>query len=102
MEASFVKAHFVIPSMLSETNLGSYKTFDTSYYRHVTKRRGLFRSDAALLTDDATRDYVQRVAIGKSDAEFFTDFSESMTKMGNIGMLTGAEGEIRKKCYVLN
>ncbi|KAM0860362.1 hypothetical protein ACQ4PT_046603 [Festuca glaucescens] len=89
-------------SMLSEMDPGSYKTFDSSYYGHVAKRRGLFRSDAALLTDATTRDYVQRVATGKFDGEFFTDFSESMIKMGNVGVLTGGEGEIRKKCYVLN
>uniref|UniRef100_A0ACD6AK55 Uncharacterized protein n=1 Tax=Avena sativa TaxID=4498 RepID=A0ACD6AK55_AVESA len=87
---------------VSEMDPGSYKTFDTSYYRHVAKRRGLFRSDAALLTDDTTREYVRRVATGKFDDEFFGDFSESMIKMGNVGVLTGAEGEIRNKCYVLN
>ncbi|CAM0913520.1 unnamed protein product [Alopecurus aequalis] len=89
-------------SMLSEMDPGSYKTFDTSYYRHVAKRRGLFRSDAALLTDDVTRDYVQHITTGKFDAEFFRDFSESMTKMGNVGVLTGAQGEIRKKCHIPN
>uniref|UniRef100_A0ACD6AFD7 Uncharacterized protein n=1 Tax=Avena sativa TaxID=4498 RepID=A0ACD6AFD7_AVESA len=87
---------------LSEMDPGSFKTFDTSYYGHVAKRRGLFRSDAALLTDATTRDYVQRVATGKFDADFFKDFSESMIKMGNVGVLTGAQGEIRKKCHVLN
>jgi peroxidase len=89
-------------SMLAEMDPGSYKTFDTSYYRHVAKRRGLFRSDAALLTDATTREYVHRVATGKFDDMFFRDFSESMIKMGNVGVLTGAEGDIRKKCYVLN
>ncbi|TVU11517.1 hypothetical protein EJB05_45108 [Eragrostis curvula] len=89
-------------TMLSEMDPGSYKTFDTSYYRHVAKRRGLFQSDAALLTDDSTRAYVQRIATGKFDTEFFKDFSESMIKMGNVGVLTGAEGEIRKKCFVAN
>ena len=89
-------------TMLSEMDPGSFKTFDTSYYRHVAKRRGLFRSDAALLFDDTPRDYVQRIATGKFDGEFFRDFSESMIKMGDVGVLTGAEGEIRKKCYVLN
>jgi peroxidase len=89
-------------SMLSEMDPGSYKTFDTSYYRHVSKRRGLFQSDAALLTDATTRDYVQRIATGKFDVEFLRDFSESMIKMGNVEVLTGAEGEIRKKCYIVN
>ncbi|KAL6909702.1 hypothetical protein ACP4OV_001361 [Aristida adscensionis] len=89
-------------AMLSEMDPGSYKTFDTSYYRHVAKRRGLFQSDAALLTDATTRDYVQRIATGKFDSEFFRDFSESMIKMGNVAVLTGVQGEIRKKCYVAN
>ncbi|VAH82105.1 unnamed protein product [Triticum turgidum subsp. durum] len=89
-------------AMLSEMDPGSYKTFDTSYYRHVAKRRGLFRSDAALLFDDTTRDYVQRIATGKFDGEFFKDFSASMIKMGDVGVLTRAEGEIRKKCYAPN
>jgi len=88
--------------MLAEMDPGSYKTFDTSYYRHVAKRRGLFRSDAALLTDDTTRDYVHRVATGKFDDAFFRDFAQSMTKMGNVSVLTGVKGEIRKKCYIVN
>jgi peroxidase len=88
--------------MLSEMDPGSYKTFDTSYYRHVAKRRGLFQSDAALLTHDTTRDYVQRMATGNFDDVFFKDFSKSMIKMGNVGVLTGANGEIRKKCYINN
>ncbi|KAE8803785.1 Peroxidase 1 [Hordeum vulgare] len=89
-------------SMLAEMDPGSYRTFDTSYYRHVAKRRGLFRSDAALLTDATTEEYVRRVATGKFDGAFFRDFSESMIKMGNVGVLTGGDGDIRKKCYVLN
>ncbi|EMS64081.1 Peroxidase 1 [Triticum urartu] len=63
---------------------------------------GLFRSDAALLTDATTEEYVRHVATGKFDDAFFRDFSESMIKMGNIGVLTGRDGDIRKKCYVLN
>ncbi|KAE8816040.1 Peroxidase 1 [Hordeum vulgare] len=89
-------------TMLSEMDPGSFKTFDTSYYRHVAKRRGLFRSDAALLFDATTRDYVQRIATGKLDGDFFSDFSASMIKMGDVGVLTGTQGEIRKKCYALN
>ncbi|OEL15488.1 Peroxidase 1 [Dichanthelium oligosanthes] len=89
-------------AMLSEMGPGSYKTFDTSYYHHVEKRRGLFQSDAALLTDATTMEYVQRIATGKFDDVFFKDFSESMIKMGNVGFLTGAEGQIRKKCYIVN
>lgn len=88
---------------LSEMDPGSYKTFDTSYYRHVAKRRGLFQSDAALLADATTREYVLRMATGRFDGVFFQDFGESMIKMGNAGVLIGAaQGEIRKKCYIVN
>ncbi|EMS62295.1 Peroxidase 1 [Triticum urartu] len=89
-------------TMMSEMDPGSFKTFDTSYYRHVAKRRGLFRSYAALLFDATTKDYVQRIATGKFHGEFFRDFSESMIKMGDVGVLTGTKGEIRKKCYAPN
>ncbi|CAN6207876.1 unnamed protein product [Urochloa humidicola] len=89
-------------AMISEMDPGSYKTFDTTYYRHVAKRRGLFQSDAAVLTDATTREYVQRIATGKFDDVFFKDFGESTIKMGNVGVLTGSEGEIRKKCYIVN
>ncbi|KAM0036571.1 putative peroxidase [Helianthus debilis subsp. tardiflorus] len=40
---------------LAELDPGSFKTFDDSYYRLVTKRRGLLKSDAALLNDPETR-----------------------------------------------
>ncbi|XP_037456349.1 peroxidase 1-like [Triticum dicoccoides] len=89
-------------TMMSEMDPGSFKTFDTSYYRHVAKRRGLFRSYAALLFGATTKDYVQCIATGKFHGEFFRDFSESMIKMGDVGVLTGTKGEIRKKCYAPN
>ena len=87
---------------LNEMDPGSFLSFDASYYRLVAKRRGLFHSDAALLTDPATRAYVQRQATGLFAAEFFRDFADSMVKMSTIDVLTGAQGEIRKKCYLVN
>jgi peroxidase len=30
------------------------------------------------------------------------DFGEAMVKMGNIGVKTSAQGEIRKTCAVIN
>ncbi|KAJ3674544.1 hypothetical protein LUZ60_005160 [Juncus effusus] len=85
-----------------EMDPGSYKTFDTSYYKYVTKLRSTFHSDWALLTDSFTRAYVLKQASGLHQAEFFKDFGESMIKMGNIGVLTGNQGEIRQKCYIAN
>ncbi|KAJ3687020.1 hypothetical protein LUZ61_016184 [Rhynchospora tenuis] len=86
---------------LIEMDPGSYKTFDTSYYNYVVKRRSAFHSDWALLTDSFTRAYVLKHANG-FESEFFQDFADSMIKMGNIGVLTGSQGEIRKKCYIVN
>lgn len=86
---------------LIEMDPGSFKTFDTSYYKYVAKIRSAFHSDWALLTDSFTRDYVLKHANGY-ESEFFQDFADSMIKMGNIGVLTGSQGEIRKKCFLVN
>ncbi|KAG2631180.1 peroxidase 1-like [Panicum virgatum] len=86
---------------LNEMDPGSFLSFDASYYRLVAKRRGLFHSDAALLTHPTTRAYVQRQATGLFADEFFRDFADSMVKMSTIDVLTGAQGEIRKKCYLV-
>lgn len=83
-----------------EMDPGSAKKFDVDYYTLVSKRRGLFQSDAALLTDSTTNAYVQLQLTGKST--FAEDFGVSMVNMGNIGVLTGNSGEIRKKCYLVN
>uniref|UniRef100_A0A0A9FQ19 PER1 n=1 Tax=Arundo donax TaxID=35708 RepID=A0A0A9FQ19_ARUDO len=87
---------------LVEMDPGSFKTFDLSYYTNVAKRRGLFHSDGALLTDGFTRAYVMRHAGGAYKEEFFADFAASMVKMGSVDVLTGSQGEIRKKCNVVN
>lgn len=80
---------------------GSSKSFDEDYYSVVLKRRGLFQSDAALLNDKTTAAYVKLQA--KSHGyTFFKDFQASMVKMGQIGVLTGKAGEIRRHCALIN
>lgn len=84
-----------------EMDPGSARTFDDDYYTLVSQRRGLFKSDSALLNDGVTKNYVNsQVATGGST--FFADFKESMVKMGQIGVLTGSAGEIRKTCGFVN
>ncbi|OVA11151.1 Plant peroxidase [Macleaya cordata] len=85
----------------AEMDPGSFKTFDSSYYSLVGKRRGLFQSDAALLDDPVTKDYVRLQATTKGST-FFPDFAQSMEKMGAIEVLTGKDGEIRKHCAFVN
>ncbi|KAG8066350.1 hypothetical protein GUJ93_ZPchr0004g40323 [Zizania palustris] len=92
---------------LVEMDPGSFRTFDTSYYRHIAKGRALFTSDETLMLDPFTRDYILRqanvVAAAGYPAEFFADFAASMVKLGNVQVLTGAQqGEIRRHCAIVN
>ena len=85
---------------LVEMDPGSFKTFDTSYYKLIAKRRSLLTSDDTLLTNAEAKALVMRLA--NSPSEFFKEFGASMVKMGNIGVKTSIDGEIRKKCAVVN
>ncbi|XP_047338014.1 peroxidase 27-like [Impatiens glandulifera] len=84
-----------------EMDPGSFRTFDDDYYTLVSKRRGLFQSDAALLDDRETKGYVE-LQRSTGGSTFFEDFRVSMVKMGKIGVLTGREGQIRKHCAFVN
>ncbi|KAI3897124.1 hypothetical protein MKX03_025986 [Papaver bracteatum] len=86
---------------ISEMDPGSFKTFDLGYYKNLVKRRGLFHSDAALLTDTSSKSFVSQLLLG-SLPNFFAEFATSMEKMGQIGVMTGSTGEIRKKCSIIN
>ncbi|KAF2292198.1 hypothetical protein GH714_015934 [Hevea brasiliensis] len=80
---------------------GSFTKFDEDYYSNVSKRRGLFQSDAALLDDGESRTYVQ-LQSHNHGLTFARDFGASMIKMGYVGVLTGNQGEIRKRCAFVN
>ncbi|ESQ41488.1 hypothetical protein EUTSA_v10014085mg [Eutrema salsugineum] len=84
-----------------EMDPGSFKTFDDSFFKLVSKRRGFFQSDAALLDNQETKSYVLKQTKNHGST-FFEDFGVSMVKMGRIGVLTGRVGEIRKKCTMVN
>ncbi|RRT61046.1 hypothetical protein B296_00010399 [Ensete ventricosum] len=85
-----------------EMDPGSFRTFDTGYYKLVAKSRGVFHSDEALLQHPLTKAYVLSHHAGASSSEFFKDFGDSMINMGNVGVLTGSAGEVRKTCSVVN
>lgn len=81
---------------------GSVGDFDVDYYSIVGRRRGLFQSDAALLDDAATSQYVQQHSGPSGSNSFFQDFAASMVKMGRIEVLTGSAGQIRRVCSAVN
>lgn len=80
---------------------GSFRTFDLSYYKLVLKRRGLFESDAALTTSPTTLSYIKQLVDGPLET-FFAEFGAAMVKMGQVEVLTGSAGEIRKQCSAVN
>ncbi|KAJ4757773.1 Peroxidase [Rhynchospora pubera] len=84
-----------------EMDPGSFLTFDNDYYKNLLKRRGLFTSDAALITNATAKAGVTTLA-NSSDSVFFTVFAISMEKMNQIEVKTGSEGEIRKHCALVN
>ncbi|KAL8541317.1 hypothetical protein ACS0TY_002533 [Phlomoides rotata] len=74
--------------------------FDNTYYKNVVNNTGLLESDQALITDPKTAKMVKDYS---NDPYLFAkDFAASMVKLGNIGVLTGQDGQIRKKCSSLN
>ncbi|PKA54935.1 Peroxidase 39 [Apostasia shenzhenica] len=73
--------------------------FDANYYVNLKKNRGLFQSDAALLTNSRARSLVGELT---ENMNFLDAFKCSVKKMGAIQVLTGTNGEIRKKCSVIN
>lgn len=73
---------------------------DAAYYYNVLTSKGLFASDQALLSDPATSVQVLRNAINALNWKL--EFALAMVKMGQIGVLTGDDGEIRSNCRVIN
>ncbi|XWS64089.1 hypothetical protein CRYUN_Cryun06bG0157200 [Craigia yunnanensis] len=84
-----------------EMDPGSFNTFDLSYYTLLTKRRGLFQSDAALTTNSTSLVLINQL-LSSPQNFFYTEFAKSMEKMGQINVKTGSEGEIRKQCAFVN
>eukprot|EP00246_Nothoceros_aenigmaticus_P008844 TRINITY_DN2396_c0_g1_i1.p1 TRINITY_DN2396_c0_g1~~TRINITY_DN2396_c0_g1_i1.p1 ORF type:complete len:188 (+),score=21.11 TRINITY_DN2396_c0_g1_i1:36-599(+) len=74
--------------------------FDSRYYSELLKNRGLFTSDQVLANSAATRPAVIKNA--NSQTAFFNKFSKAMVHMGQIGVLTGSQGEIRFSCRHFN
>lgn len=70
---------------------------DNLYYDEVKAHRGLFTSDATLLTDPNTLNMVNQNS-GPNLYTWQQKFAAAMVKMGKIGVLAGSPGEIRVNC----
>lgn len=89
----------------SDTNLAALdpvtkNKFDNVYYTNLVNNSGLLQSDQALMESNDTAPMVENYS--KYPFLFYRDFGTSMVKLGNLGVLTGKDGEIRKNCRVVN
>ena len=87
---------------LTNLDLTTPDTFDNNYYSNLQAHNGLLQSDQELFSTPGA-DTIDIVNNFSSDqGAFFGQFVQSMVKMGNIGVLTGDEGEIRLQCNFVN
>ncbi|KAL3627162.1 hypothetical protein CASFOL_028525 [Castilleja foliolosa] len=77
------------------------RMFDVDYYRNLGKKMGTLSTDQLLYSDVRTKGLVGLMAM---QGEFFTgQFAVSMTKLGNVNVLTGKkQGEVRLNCNNIN
>ena len=76
--------------------------FDKNYYSNLQVKKGLLQSDQELFSTSGA-DTISIVNNFATDQKaFFESFKAAMIKMGNIGVLTGNQGEIRKQCNFVN
>ncbi|GLJ48503.1 hypothetical protein SUGI_1023590 [Cryptomeria japonica] len=90
---------------LVEMDPGSFRTFDNHYYINLRRKRGLFASDTALVTDAEANSFINSAlasSTSNSTSWFFTEFGKSMEKMGTIDILTGNAGQVRHHSALIN
>jgi len=87
---------------LTNLDVSTPDKFDSNYYSNLQVGNGLFQSDQELFssTGSDTIDIVN--SFSSNQTLFFEAFKASMIKMGNIGVLTGTQGEIRTHCNFVN
>ena len=78
---------------------GSSTSFDSHYFINLKVHQGMFTSDATLLTNGCAAALADKP---QDNGVFFDHFKNSIKRMGQIGMLTGGSGQIRKKCNIVN
>ncbi|RDX57840.1 Peroxidase 44, partial [Mucuna pruriens] len=70
--------------------------FDNEFYNQILLKRGVLFIDQQLALDPSSKGLVSTFA--GNDAGFQRSFVDAIVKMGNIGVLVGNNGEIRKNC----
>lgn len=88
---------------LAPLDVASPYIFDNHYFQNIKQGQGLLISDNVLISEDIEGEIRGLIWEFASDEnKFFRLFAESLIKMGNIHVLTGQQGEIRKNCRFIN
>ncbi|GMI88854.1 hypothetical protein like AT4G26010 [Hibiscus trionum] len=88
------------PNPTAFLDQGTSFTVDNEFFRQIRLKRGVMKIDQELANDRLSRGFVSRFA--SNSTLFRTRFAQAMVKMGNIEVLVGNAGEIRKNCRVIN
>ncbi|KAJ6908906.1 hypothetical protein NC652_020006 [Populus alba x Populus x berolinensis] len=87
-------------STLAPLDLVTPNSFDNNYFKNLMQHKGLLQSDQVLFTGGSTDSIVSEYS--RNPARFKSDFGSAMIKMGDIGLLTGSSGQIRRICSAVN
>lgn len=86
------------PTVTQDLDVLTPHAFDNKYYEGLNQRKGLFMSDQFLIDDPETKNLT--FSFSRDQGAFFKQFAISMTKMTEMNVLTGKQGEIRADCAV--
>ncbi|KAG2300086.1 hypothetical protein Bca52824_036558 [Brassica carinata] len=91
-------------SLTARVNLDdtSPDSFDNDYFKNLQNNRGVIESDQILFSSTGSPTVSLVNSFAENQSEFFRNFARSMIKMGNVRVLTGTEGEIRRDCRRVN
>ncbi|CAN6268153.1 unnamed protein product [Urochloa humidicola] len=76
------------------------RDFDEAYYKNLPRGLGLLASDAALWEYPPTKVFAERYAGNRT--AFFEDFAAAMQRLGAVGVKTGRQGAVRRRCDALD
>ncbi|KAI9389264.1 hypothetical protein POPTR_008G022700v4 [Populus trichocarpa] len=87
-------------STLAPLDVVTPNSFDNNYFKNLMQNKGLLQSDQVLFNGGSTDSIVSEYS--RNPARFKSDFGSAMIKMGDIGLLTGSAGQIRRICSAVN
>ncbi|KAI3465048.1 hypothetical protein Pfo_021711 [Paulownia fortunei] len=87
-------------SNLAALDLVTPNAFDNNFFKNLMRRKGLLRTDQVLFSGGSTDSIVSEYS--RNPQTFLCDFASAMVRMGDIELLTGQNGVIRRICSAIN